>query len=142
MGSAKHRQRGATAVEFAVLAPLFIALLFAIIEFGMIIYAKGMTTFASRWGARFGVVYCTPRKTAGEIETEVRKYLNEVGLTAPASVTVTWPDGLTEPIAGKRLDVRVDYTYQFYVLPQNINNYLAGRMPDLNLTAETVMLME
>ena len=142
MGSADRSQRGASATEFAVLAPLFIALLFAIVEFGLIIYAKSMTTFASRAGARFGVVYCTPRKNAAEIEAEVRRFLNQVGLTSPATVSVSWPDGTSEPITGKRLDVRVNYTYQFYALPKNINNYLQGKMSDINLTAETVMLME
>ncbi|OGP71018.1 MAG: hypothetical protein A2Z73_07090 [Deltaproteobacteria bacterium RBG_13_60_28] len=135
-------QRGASAVEFAVLAPLFVALLFAIVEFGLILYTKGMMTHASREGARFGVVYRIPRHNTGEIQTVVRNFLDKVGLTSPATVTVTWPDGTVEPLVGKRLDVRVNYTYHFYVLPKNINNYLQGKMANLNLTAETVMRME
>jgi Flp pilus assembly protein TadG len=140
MRSADQSQRGASAVEFAVLAPLFIALLFAIVEFGMIIYTKAMMTHASREGARFGVVYAIPRKTTGEIQTIVRQYLDQVGLTAPATVQVTYPDGNSN--SGSRLDVKVNYTYQFYVVPKNINNYLQGKMANINMTAETVMRLE
>ncbi|MDD2904054.1 MAG: pilus assembly protein [Syntrophales bacterium] len=138
MRKVDQRQQGASAVEFAVIAPLFIALLLSIVEFGMILYTKGMMTHAAREGARYGVVFCTPRRTAGEIETEVKKYLNLSGLTSPATVTVTGAGG--NP--GDILDVKVSYTYSFLVLPSDINNFTAGTLPDLNLTAETVMRME
>jgi len=138
MRKVDQRQQGASAVEFAVIAPLFIALLLSIVEFGMILYTKGMMTHAAREGARYGVVFSTPRRTAGEIETEVKKYLNLSGLTSPATVTVTGAGG--NP--GDILDVKVSYTYSFLVLPSDINNFTAGTLPDLNLTAETVMRME
>jgi len=137
MGNVDQRQKGASAVEFAVIAPLFIALLFGVVEFGMILYTKGMMTHAAREGARYGVIYGNPRRTAAEIETEVQKYLDLSGLTSPATVTVAGAGGST----GAQLNVRVDYAYQFLVLPQDIYP-LTGKMPDLNLTAETIMLME
>lgn len=138
MGSADQSQRGASAVEFAVIAPLFIAMLFAIVEFGMVLYTKGMVTHAAREGARYGVVYCTPRRTVSEITTEVRNYLNLSGLTESANVTVTGAGAAS----GAPLTVNVTYTYQFCVLPRDINDYLAGTLPNLNLTAATVMSME
>ena len=131
-------QRGASAVEFAVITPLFVALLFAVVEFGMVLYAKGMITHAAREGARYGVVYSTPRRDAVSIENEVKQYLNLSGLTNEATVTVTGAGGNT----GDILDVKVSYNYEFMVLPKDINNFLAGTMPDLTLTAETVMRME
>lgn len=138
MKSADRRQRGASAVEFAVIAPLFIALLFAIVEFGMILYTKGMITHASREGARYGVVYCNPRRTVAEIQAVVQNYLNQCNLTSTATVTVNGAGGAS----GSPLTVTVAYTYQFFMLPKDINNYLAGRMANLNLTAATVMRME
>ena len=131
-------QRGASAVEFAVITPLFVALLFAVVEFGMVLYAKGMITHAAREGARYGVVYSTPRRDAVSIENEVKQYLNLSGLTNEATVTVSGAGGNT----GDILDVKVTYNYEFMVLPKDINSYLAGTMPDLTLTAETVMRME
>ncbi|MFZ5453546.1 MAG: TadE/TadG family type IV pilus assembly protein [Thermodesulfobacteriota bacterium] len=138
MGHVDKGQRGASAVEFAVVAPLFVALLFAIVEFGMILYTKGMMTHAAREGARYGVVYCTPRRTVGEIQNVVQHYLNLSGLTSGAVVTVTGAGGDT----GGTLNVKVSYNYDFMVVPQNVNSILAGTLPNLTLTAETVMRME
>ena len=138
MGRVAKGQRGASAVEFAVITPLFVALLFAIVEFGMVLYTKGMMTHAAREGARYGVVYSTPRRDAVSIENEVKQYLNLSGLTNEATVTVSGAGGNT----GDILDVKVTYNYEFMVLPKDINSYLAGTMPDLTLTAETVMRME
>lgn len=132
-------QRGASAVEFAILAPLFVALLFAIIEFGMILYTKSMLAHASREGARFGVIYSNPRHTSGEIQTVVRNFLNTSGLTNAAAVNVTGAGGASEAT----LTVAVTYNYQFLVLPQDMNRFMGGTMPlTLNLAASTAMRME
>ena len=48
---------GAAAVEFAIVVPLLLLLLFGIIEFSLLLYNKAMLTNASREGARFGIVY-------------------------------------------------------------------------------------
>jgi Flp pilus assembly protein TadG len=140
MKSIDRSQRGASAVEFAVIAPLFISLLFAIVEFGLIIYTKGMLTHASREGARYGVIYGNPRRTVSEINTVVQNYLNDVGLTSTAVVSVTYPDGNNN--SGSRLKVQVDYTYHYLVLPNNIAAFFSGKMPDLNLQATAEMRME
>jgi Flp pilus assembly protein TadG len=125
-------------VEFAIVAPLFVSLLFGAIEFGLIIYTQGMLAHASREGARFGVIYATPRRTQSEIQAVVQNYLNKVNLTSTATVTVTGAGGAS----GAPLSVGIDYTYQFFVLPKDINNLLGGKMANLNLAANAVMLME
>jgi len=140
MGSKDQSQRGATAVEFAILAPLFVAALFAIVEFGLILYTQSMLAQATREGARYGVVYCTPRRTSSEIQTVVRNYLDQCGLTSAA--TVTFPSGVGGA-TGTPLDVQVNYNYQFFVLPQDMNLFLGGSLPNtLNLTTVTRMIME
>ena len=139
MGKTDQSQRGAAAVEFALLAPLFIALLFAIVEFGLIVYTKSMLAHASREAARLGVVYSTPRRTEAEIKAVVQNYLNQCNLTSTANVLVNWVTDST----GKKLDVTVDYTYRFFVLPQDMNRFFGGSLPStLNLQADTVMRME
>jgi Flp pilus assembly protein TadG len=45
-------QNGGAAVEFAIILPLLIALLFGIVEFGLLLYNKQIITNASREGAR------------------------------------------------------------------------------------------
>jgi len=52
----KHSQRGSTAVEFSIIAIVFITLLMAIIEFGRWMYTLEMVADATRVGARKAVV--------------------------------------------------------------------------------------
>jgi Flp pilus assembly protein TadG len=49
-------QNGAQLVEFAIILPLLITILFAVIEFGFMLYDQAIITNASREGARAGVV--------------------------------------------------------------------------------------
>ena len=54
--SAKRVRRGAAAVEFAVIAPLFLLLLAGIIEFGQAFRIEHMLANATRRGARYAIV--------------------------------------------------------------------------------------
>jgi hypothetical protein len=56
----RHDDRGAAAVEFALIAPLLFMLVFAIIDFGFGIHAWDATHNAAREGARFGAVNPDP----------------------------------------------------------------------------------
>lgn len=128
------KQEGAGLVEFSLLAPLFVVLLFGLVEFGLSIYSKGVLTNASREGARFGVVYTTPRKTTDEIKSKVQDYLNKSGFTDTPTINVTGAEGSS----GTPLTVTVTYPYTFQVLPQFVCSFTGS----LNLTSNTVMLME
>ncbi len=102
-------QEGASLVEFSVLAPLFVVLLFGLVEFGLSIYNKGVVSNASREGARFGVVFSTPRKTSGEITAKVQEFLTKSGFTDTANINVTGAQGAS----GNPLSVTVAYPLQF-----------------------------
>lgn len=52
----KHKQKGAETVEFAMIALLFFAMLFAIIEFSRALFVWNALTEATRRGARMAVV--------------------------------------------------------------------------------------
>ena len=139
MGSKDHSQRGAAAVEFAILAPIFIGLLFAIVEFGLILYTQSMLAHASREGARYGVVFCTPRRTTTEIRAVVQDYLNNCGLISTADVQVTGAGGAS----GNNLQILVDYNYQYFVLSRILNSFSGSSMASsIDLQANTVMIME
>ena len=59
----KNGERGASAIEFAVILPLLLVVLFGIIEFGFVLYNKAVLTNACREGARAGIVSAFPRLT-------------------------------------------------------------------------------
>ena len=64
MRSKSSSQKGASAVEFALVLPLLMLITFGIIEFGMLMYNKQVITNASREGARAGIVASSPRVPA------------------------------------------------------------------------------
>ena len=53
--------RGATAVEFALVLPLFVLLLFGIIDFGRYFFVQHTVQFATREGTRLALVGGTLR---------------------------------------------------------------------------------
>lgn len=142
----KHKaQGGASAVEFALVLPIFLILVFAIIEFGAIFYNKSVITNASREAARAGVVLKTPKLNTGEVENIARRYcgqtvgadpgtpLNLIGFSASNvfDVTATGAEG----DFGTPLTVTVEYQYNWLVLAPLIG-LVAG---PINLVATTVM---
>ncbi|MEE9495904.1 MAG: TadE/TadG family type IV pilus assembly protein, partial [Desulfobacterales bacterium] len=64
-------QRGTAAIEFAIVLPLLMVLIFGIIEFGLVFYDKAMVTNASREAARAGIVYRDPPLTVAEMQSVV-----------------------------------------------------------------------
>lgn len=52
----QRRQRGATIVEFALVALIFFTLLIGIMEFGRWLFTLNAASEATRWGARVAVV--------------------------------------------------------------------------------------
>lgn len=53
----RHAQRGATAIEFALVFPLFFAIFYAIVTFSLIFVAQQNLTLASEEGARAALNY-------------------------------------------------------------------------------------
>jgi len=140
------KNRGASAVEFAIILPLLALLVFGIVELTFALYDKAMITNASREGARVGIVYRIPAVTDAEISGVVNNYLGSHLITfgnkrPPSSDPVTGATVIvmrTGGSPGGEVRVRVGYTYSFLVLPQ----FASGLGGGINMTAETVMRME
>jgi len=111
-GMKRLNDRGAVGVEFALLLPVFLLILFGIIEFGMMMYGREVVTNAAREGARAGIVQGPPKRTAGEITTIASNYLTGTGINQ-ADVTFTPAgDGLASP---NMLTVTAVYNYNFLI---------------------------
>lgn len=133
--------RGASAVEFAIILPLLLMILFGIIEFSIIFYDKAMITNASREGARLGIVFRQDRDAGtedAEIESVVNGYLTDKLITFGSSVPAAIEIDREGFDTGDSLTVRVSYLYDFLIVP-NLVNTIAG---PINLTGTTVMKME
>jgi len=75
----RHDQRGAAAVEFAIIAPVLFMLVFGIIEFGLAWSEKNVFVGAAREGARYAAVgcgdgVCAAGEVAGRVEAAAVGY--------------------------------------------------------------------
>ena len=142
------KQRGAAMVEFAIVFPLFLVLVFGSIEYGLVLFDQAVITNASREGARSSIALKVPKLTGTEIETIVLNYATDhlisLGGSSTPTVTITpTPSPLSGPItdiAGTTITVKVDYTYNFLVFTNLLNLISFGAIDDfLNLSATTTM---
>lgn len=80
--------RGVAAVEFALVVPVLIALLFGTIEWGRYFYVRESVVHAAREGARGGTLLGATSVTACGA---AQAYLDAVGIstTCPGDITVT-----------------------------------------------------
>lgn len=133
-------QRGASAVEFAIVLPLLVIFVFGIIEFGIIFYDKAMVTNASREAARKGILFRDPRVSESEIQSVVDNYCGDNMITfgSTTSLTTTVPSG--ECVNhNDRLIVNVTFQYDFLLIP----NFLGGALPNsITIGAVTEMRCE
>jgi len=60
----RRDERGAAAVEFALLLPLLVVILFGIIAFGIALSQMLAYVSAAREGARYAAVHCRPDATS------------------------------------------------------------------------------
>jgi Flp pilus assembly protein TadG len=135
-------EKGAAMVEFAIVLPLLLMLVFGMIEFSIMFYDKAVITNASREGARAGIVYSYPsRITEGEIEATVGNYVSDklitFGATTPSAEDMTTVTGQCTN-AGDVVTVAVTYPYEFLVLP----NFITTLTGSIDLSAVTVMRCE
>ena len=132
-------QKGAALVEFAIVLPLLLVLVFGMIEFSIMFYDKAVITNASREGARTGIVYDFPnRVTMGQIEDAVEEYARGRLISFGGANPEPETDSNECINAGDSLTVNVSYEYSYLVLPSFITS-LTG---PLDLTAVTTMRCE
>ena len=143
-GNLKRRnQKGVAAVEFAIVLPLLLLILFGIIEFSLIMYDKVVITNASREGARAGVVMPlnttlmagAPSSIQTQIGTVVDNYCSNYLISfGSATPSVSVPSGAGGAF-GTPLTVTVTYKFTGLLLGKMLSP-LTG---PLTLTATTVM---
>jgi Flp pilus assembly protein TadG len=137
-------ERGAAAVEFALVLPLLLLLVFGGIEFGLLMFNKQVITNASREAARAGIVFQTPRLAQGSIESTALDYCQDFLVTfdpdsTGATATAIRP---VDPESGDDLTVTVVYRYEFLLLP-NLRNLFGGDAEAaMDIVATTTMRYE
>ena len=101
----RRRDRGQAVVEFALILPLFVMLVFAICEFGRVWMNQHVLTTASRTGVRVGIL---PSSTTGDVQTAVDNHLTAAGLD-PNSASISMSNVGTSASSGAVTSVSVSY---------------------------------
>jgi Flp pilus assembly protein TadG len=102
----RWKRRGASAVEFAVVAPVFLLLVFGMIEYGRMVMVQQVITHASREGARRAIL---GGATEANVQTVVEGYLANASIQG-AVVTVDPPD-LSSVDSGAPVTVTVQINF-------------------------------
>jgi Flp pilus assembly pilin Flp len=133
-------EKGATIVEFAIIAPLLFVLIFGIIEFSLLFYNKAIITNATREAARNATLFKVSNPTLTDIDNQMTStvnnycstYLisfdgNKLPIVNPKDGTPVYPvhedlnvipPGIIN--SGDYLSIKVDYDYKFLVFPNLI----------------------
>jgi Flp pilus assembly protein TadG len=122
--------RGQSVVEFALVLPLLLLILFGITEFGRAWMTQNILTSAAREGARLAVV---TGPDVALVTTKITEVCAAAGVT-PSAITITGPDP-ADP--DRRVTVVVQTDFQ--VLTGNILGPFNGTIP---LRATSVMRHE
>jgi Flp pilus assembly protein TadG len=127
-------------LEFALVFPLFVAVVFGLIDYGWYFYQKFTFASAIREGVRYGATYRddplgTPAlqpDAQAQTEAERRCRIGSVPTTGTAKATLTASLTGAFPLRA----VRIQGTYRFIPLVGLV------RMPNPNLTYTMEMLLE
>jgi hypothetical protein len=110
-----RQERGAELIEFALVFPLLLMVVLAMVDFGFMFQRMEVVTNAAREGARLAVL---PGYDQTDVEERVESYL-EAGGVAALSNTQVFVDmdhpipAAAGPMAGKRVEVVYNHQYLF-----------------------------
>lgn len=119
--------RAQALVEFAMVLPLLLILVFGIIDFGRALQAYVTVNNSSREGGRLGSI-----NPNGDIQGKVRDSAGDFG--DDVTIVVSFPDGKD---SGDTVKVDVDYDYVFITpLSPLISTFTGGTLDD-TITLQT-----
>lgn len=113
-----RREEGAAAIELAFALPIFIILLWMVVQMGLVMRAVAGMQHALGEGARLATIYPTPTKT--DITNEINRRVYGIG---PGNFTIAEP---TYNNVGGYVDLEVTYNQKTDLL------FLPG--PDISLS--------
>ncbi|SAK97171.1 TadE family protein [Caballeronia catudaia] len=133
-------EQGVVALEFVLVLPFLLMILFGIIDMSLLLCDKAIITNASREAARAGIVLQSPRVPASTVRSVATTYAQNSlvsGGTSSTSPTVT-VDQSQGTNSGNPLKVTVSYTYTGLVL----GSAFSALTGPITITAQTVMKYE
>lgn len=103
---ARRSRRGAAAVEFAIVVPVFLVMVVAILEFGRLVMVQQIITTASREGARTAIL---EGSTATDVQSTVNAYLANSSVNQ-ATIEIS-PSSLSSASPGDPITVTISTNF-------------------------------
>jgi len=102
---ARHpRRRGATLVEFALVVPIFVTLVFGIIDIGRGFMVQSLLNNAARAGCRVGIL---PGKATSDIQAAVNGAVAGQGINGASTAVLVNGSAVDASTAGSRDQITV-----------------------------------
>jgi Flp pilus assembly protein TadG len=143
----RQGEKGQSLAEFVLVLPIFLILLFAIVDFGMGLHAWITVTNSAREGARLGAVRAPgtggcdhdPSTLADNIECRTRETADSLD-NSKLTVTITNAQGTP----GDSVVVQADYAYDLITPLDSILGLISGGSvgPTLNFSSTADMRLE
>ena len=132
--------KGAELIEFALVFPLLLLVMFGIMDFGLLFQRYETVTNAAREGARIAVL---PGYAQADVEARVTQYLAAAGLTATPTIAYTAPQALNVGGACVTITgVTVGYPHQYLFIGKIIGLFGGSGFTTKTLTATARMRYE
>jgi Flp pilus assembly protein TadG len=136
--SLQRDEGGVAALEFVLMLPFMLMLLFGIIDVSMILTDKAIITNASREAARAGVMLRATPWTSAQVQAVALNYTLNNLVTGGTPTAATAVASYVNQTSGSPLKVTVTYTYRGLVLG-SIFSAITG---PITITAVSVMNYE
>jgi Flp pilus assembly protein TadG len=131
-------EQGSELVEFALVFPLLLLVVLAIVDFGFLFQRYEVLTNAAREGARVAVL---PGYTTADIQARVTSYASAGGLPTTPTIAIT-PTTITAGTSTwPATTVNVSFSHQYLFLGP-MTAWFGGSLSAVTLTAASTMRNE
>lgn len=106
-----NMQRAAALVEFALVTPLLLLILFGIIEFGQIFKVRQTAQHAAREGCRIAVLQSTQSpytSGSGPVMSRIQQIMEAAGVTFDTNMVSITPESVADPTVTISVSVPYD----------------------------------
>lgn len=137
----RHTEAGQALVEFTLILPLFLILLFAIVDFGRGFYTWLLVTNAAREGARVAAVQSDDATITDRIyDSFCENYPSDCGLD-PAELSIAKDN--VQGARGEPVSVTLTYDFEFATpIGPILQLFTGGNLTAPNITAHSSMRLE
>jgi len=133
--SGRRGERGQALAEFALILPLFLVIVFGIVDFGMAFHSYITITNAAREGARLGVVQASSQQISDKV------YATSDLSDESTNMTVTVTNAQGAP--GGSVVVKVDYEYDLITPVGGLLGFFGGSLgPSIAMSSTADMRLE